>query len=171
MIAIILVAAGLVFALLYVAKRTGVKGANEKPNNNTEPRELRSSTRKSFEEELRKATAQIKPPKKPNTEPHELQRERSMERSSARRIERERDRDNDSNYLKKDGRAKSSLTQEEFLAFQRLLHPDLHEHLREQEAKLKKRSFEEELREATAGIKVPARDLSRDRDRDMGMER
>ena len=170
MIAIILVAAGLVFALLYVAKRTGVKGANEKPNNNTEPRELRSSTRKSFEEELRKATAQIKPPKKPNTEPHELQRERSMERSSAQ-IEHERDRDDDSNSLKKEERAKSSLTQEEFLAFQRLLHPDLHEHLREQEAKLKKRSFEEELREATAGIKVPARDLSRDRDRDMGMER
>ena len=164
MIAIILVAAGLVFALLYVAKRTGVKGANEKPNNNTEPRELRSSTRKSFEEELRKATAQIKPPKKPNTEPHELQRERSMERSSARRIERERDRDNDSNYLKKDGRAKSSLTQEDILNFQRLLHDD--ECLREQEAKLKKKSFMEELREATANIKVPARDLSRERGRD-----
>jgi hypothetical protein len=65
MIAIILVAAGLVFALLYVAKRTGVKGANEKPNDNTEPRELRSSALKSFEEQLREATAHIKVPQKP----------------------------------------------------------------------------------------------------------
>jgi hypothetical protein len=100
--------------------------------------------------------------KKPNTDPFELQRERSMERSSA---EIEHERDNTpahSNCLKKDERAKSSFTQEDFLAFQRLLHPDLHEHLREQEAKAKKKSFEEQLREATAGIKVPARDLSRD---------
>ena len=86
---IVIILAVLVFALLYLSKRTVVKGvpANEKPNDNTEPRELRSSARKSFEEELREATAHIKPPQKPNTEPHELQRERSMGRSSARRIE------------------------------------------------------------------------------------
>src|SRR5215475_477393 len=83
MIAIILVAAGLVFALLYVPKRTGVNGepANKKPN--TEPPERqRQRALKSFEEQLREAIANIKPQKKPNTDPFELQRERSMERSS-----------------------------------------------------------------------------------------
>jgi hypothetical protein len=86
---IVIILAVLVFALLYLSKRTVVKGvpANEKPNDNTEPRELRSSALKSFEQQLREATAHIKVPQKPNTEPHALQRERSMGRSSARRIE------------------------------------------------------------------------------------
>ena len=39
------------------------------------------------------------------------------------------------------------------------------------ERQRERKSLMEQLREATAGIKVPARDLSRDRDRDMGMER
>jgi hypothetical protein len=34
------------------------------------------------------------------------------------------------------------------------------------EAKLKKKSFMEQLREATANIKVPARDLGKDRGRE-----
>jgi hypothetical protein len=61
MIVFILVAAGLVFALLYVSKRTGVKGvpANKKPN--TEPPE-RQRERKSFMDQIRKAIAHIKPP-------------------------------------------------------------------------------------------------------------
>jgi hypothetical protein len=75
-----------------------------------------------------------------------------MERSRALEIEHELDDTAaHSNYLKKDERAKK-----------RLLHDD--ECLREQEAKPEKRSFMQELREATA--KVPARDLSRDRGRE-----
>jgi len=58
-----------------------------------------------------------------------------MERSSA-----QHERDNTpahSNCLKKE--EQSSLTQEDIVNFQRLLHPDLDEHLREKEAKAKKK--------------------------------
>ena len=98
-----------------------------------------------------------------DTDPIELELERSMERSSP--LEHERDRDNDSNYLKKDERTKSSLTQEDILNFQRLLHPDMD--LREQEAEPKKKTFREVLNESLKDIKPIQREAGKER----GLER
>jgi hypothetical protein len=98
--------------------------------------------------------------KKPNsnTEPLGLglELERSRERSSAPRIEHELD---NSRSPKKDKRAK--LTREDILNFQRLLHPEPHE----LEAKPKKKTRRETLRENLKDVKPPPRDLSSDRDR------
>jgi len=60
--------------------------------------------------QLREATANINVPQKPNTDPFELELERSMERSSSA-LDHELDNTAaHSNYLKKEERAKSSLT-------------------------------------------------------------
>jgi hypothetical protein len=235
MFAIILVAAGLVFALLYVSKRTGVKGvpANEKPN--TEPPE-RQRERKSFMEQIREATAGIKPQKPDDdTDPFELQRERSRERSSGLDPELDNTRAR-GNYLD-DERTKAineiieqhaRLSMEEAFRAEQLKveaakkakekeadkakerargnrvvasrgrgydrgqqGSRLAQHFEEQFKKAREwneqreqseqreatkqeqrqKTSQEALREHLAHVKVPPRDLSKDRDRDRGMER
>jgi hypothetical protein len=85
-----MILAALLAALSWVAtaKRSDVEDppAKKETDDDTDPFELQLKQlreRKSFEEQIRKATAHIKPPQEPDdNEPFERQRERSRERSS-----------------------------------------------------------------------------------------